>query len=260
MVKCDRCGQTADETRQTACPNCGAPLQAASQGGGIPGITPPRIPNSPMPPPGNNPNVRVSLTGEVIEEAAKPNTPPPNYVGGGNTNQMAKAGSGIAAQKKMDDQRAQQATIFRVLMGVSFLLIALGTTFWYLKLRTNPQDQMRQYVKAVKGGELATIYNLSDLSDDLKKEYPDSKAFEEKIRESAGKLPGGADALTAYMNAIGSNTTIGKAEITGSEATVPVTLYRKKSEYKMRNNWGVWKVVDDGTGVVGTISKVTKGG
>ena len=264
MVNCSRCGQTADETRQATCPNCGAPLQAQApptlEGGGIPGITPPRLPNAPMP--GANPNVRVSLTGEVMEEAAAPNTPPPNYVGGGNTPQMSRAGSGIAAQKKIDDQRAKQATMFRVFVMVGVVLSLLTGTYWYLKLRTNPDDQMKQYVKAVKGGELATIYNLTDLSEDLKKDYPDSKAFEDKIREAAAKFPGGADGLTKYLAVIGDNTKVDKAEISGSEATVPVTLrfggQSIKSDYKMRNDWGVWKVVDDGTGMVGTLAKMSK--
>ena len=271
MVNCSRCGQPADETRQAACPNCGAPLQTLQapapptlSGGGIPGITPPRVPNAPLPPPGNNPNVRVSLTGEVIEETASPNTPAPNYVGGGNAPQMSRAGSGIAAQKKIDEQRAKQASMFRGFVIVSIVLFLMGGTYWYLKLRTNPDDQMKQYIKAVKTGELGTIYNLSSLSDDLKKDYPDSKAFEEKIREATARIPGGADGLTQYLSVIGENTKADKAEISGSEATVPVTLRLGpkpiKSDYKMRNEWGVWKVVDEGTGVVGTLAKISKGG
>ena len=263
MVNCARCGQTADETTQVACPNCGAPLLAVAQGGGIPGITPPRIPNAPLPMPGNNPNTRVSLTGEIIEDKTAPNAPPPNYVGGGNAPQMSKAGSGIAAQKKIDDQRAQQATLFRVFAAACLVLFLIGGGYWYLKLRTNPDDQMKQYVKAVKGGELATIYNLSDLSDDLKKDYPDSKAFEEKIREAATRFPGGADGLTNLLAAYGGSAKVGKAVITGGEAAIPVTIrfgdQNIKSEYKMRNEMGVWKVVDEGTGFVGWISKLSKG-
>ena len=263
MVNCSRCGQPAEETRQAACPNCGAPLQAQApptlEGGGIPGITPPRLPNAPMP--GVNPNVRVSLTGEVMEEKVAPNTPPPNYVGGAAP-QMSRAGSGIAAQKKIDDQRAKQATMFRVFVMVALVLSLMGGTYWYLKLRTNPDDQMKQYIKATKGGELATLYNLTDLSDDLQKEYPDSKAFEEKIREAAAKFPGGADGLTNIMNNFGSNMKADKAEISGSEATVPVTLRfggkSIKSDYKMRNDRGVWKVVDDGSAIVGYIAKMAK--
>ena len=266
MVNCSRCGQTADETRQAACPNCGAPLQAQApptlEGGGIPGITPPRIPNAGMPPPGNNPNVRVSLTGEVIEDKAATNTPPPNYVGSSGTPQMSRAGSGIAAQKKIDDQRAKQATMFRVFVMVGVVLFLLSGTYWYLKLRTNPDDQMKQYIKATKGGELATLYNLTDPSEDLKKDYPDSKAFEDKIREAAAKFPGGADGLTNMMSSFGNNMKADKAEISGNEATVPVTLRFNgkniKSEYKMRNDWGVWKVVDEGSGILGYIAKMSK--
>ena len=265
MVNCPRCGQIADETRQAACPTCGTPLQTLQtlapptlEGGGIPGITPPRIPNAA--PPGNNPNVRVSLTGEVMEDKAAPNTPAPNYVGGSSAPQMSKAGSGIAAQKKIDDQRAKQAAMFRVFAMSCFVLVLIGGGYWYLKLRTNPDDQMKQYIKATKAGELATIYNLSALSDDLQKEYPDSKAFEDKVREATARMPGGADGLTKYLSAIGDNVKADKAEISGGEATVPVTLFKSKFDYKMRNDWGVWKVVDDGTGVVGTISKNAKGG
>ena len=265
MVNCPRCGQPADETRQAACPKCGTPLMpqqmAQPMSGGIPGVTPLGGQNAPLPPL-NNPNVRVSLTGEVIED--KPaNTPAPSFVGN-NTPQMTKAGSGIAAQKKMDEQRAKQATMFRVFAGFCVVLFLIGGGYWYLKLRTNPADQMRQYIKATKAGELATVYNLSDLSDDLKKDYPDSKAFEDKIREAASKFPGGADGLTAIMSGVGSNSKMGKVEITGSEATVPITLryggQSSTSTYKMRNVWGVWKVVDEGTGMVGFLSKIAKGG
>lgn len=265
MVNCPRCGQSADETRQAACPKCGTPLapqQMAPMTGGIPGVTPLGGQNAPLPPLGNNPNVRVSLTGEVIED--KPaNTPAPSFVGN-NTPQMTKAGSGIAAQKKIDEQRAKQATMFRVFAASCFVLFLIGGGFWYLKLRTNPTDQMQQYIKATKAGELATIYNLSDVSEDLKKDYPDSKAFEDKIREAASKISGGADGLTKMMDYYGSNMKAGKAEITGSEATVPISLRENgkttTSTYKMRNIWGVWKVVDEGTGIVGYIAKIAKGG
>ena len=264
MVTCPRCGQTADETRQAACPTCGAPLKplqaAPTPTGGIPGVTPPQAPMGAMPP--NNPNARVSLTGEVIESA--PTTaPPPNYVGGAGAPRMTKAGAGIAAQKKIDEERARNATLFRVASMFAFVLFLIGTGFWYLKLRTNPDAQMKQYFKAMSGGELATIYNLSDLSDDLKKEYPDSKAFEDKIRESAAKLPGGAEGLTQGLAFLSKNTKIGKAEISGGEATVQVTLTfggaKQKTQYKLKNVWGTWKVEDDGAAVVGYLSKMAKG-
>ena len=273
MKPCPRCEFMVDETKMEACPVCYTPVNAPPSttaapgmpGGGSPAAPVVGIPGLPVqpvqlgggsmtapsaiPPPSVNPNARVNLMGEVIEDAP---AQAPRFVGNGAP-QMQRAGSGIAAQKAKDDKRAQNATIFRAMTGVLAVLALIGGGYWYLKLRTNPKDQMKHYVEAAKNGNYKEVYNLSVLSDDLQKQYPDAKTFNDKVEELKRTYPGGDEMIKGLY----TNLKFGEPETSDGETKIIGKIGSGKSEYKiefqMRNVMGTWKVVDEGKALVGFV-------
>lgn len=222
------------------------PQQQQMQQGGMP--QPQAVPQAPQYAPGSTPRpgVRVSLMGEVIEEAV-PAAPPPNYGGGGAMPPLPTAQAPAAKGRRNNHEEApgttQGNTVNAVILSV-ILLLVVGWGGWrYFSSRTNPKDQTTKFLTAFKEQDWQTLYTVIDLSDDDKKRLPDAVAFEKDAKEKISGNP----QLSALLKDL--KFTVGEPKVEGETASVPVTLGLKIQGQEMSLpvntelvNKGGWKV------------------
>jgi hypothetical protein len=220
------------------------------QGGGMP--QPQAVPQAPQYAPGSapRPGVRVSLTGEVIEEAA-PAVPPPSYVGGAvppprPTAQPANTGAGRRSKYEEAPGTTQGNTLNAIILTVMFVAFVGIGGWYYLSSRTNPKDQTTKYLTAVKQQDWKTLYTVIDLSEEDKKRLPDAAAFEKEAKEKLGSTPLGPQMFTLLKD---MTFTVSEPTIEGEKASVPIVLNIKfmGQEQKVNQtiqlvNHGGWKV------------------
>jgi len=205
-----------------------------------------------------NPGARVSLTGEVIEAGGSA-APPPSYVGGGGPVPPARGPQpGSSAHAKSPMMRPQEAAPEKTggsgAVGLIVALLVLigggiGGYFWMMN-RTNPKDQAQAVYKAMLTQDYKTAYELTALSPEAQKKYPNAEAF----AADAGKYADGLGPLKSTIlesaKAAAPSATVGPATITGDKAEVPTscTISIMGHEIKltgtahMKNDFGIWKL------------------
>lgn len=301
MVICPRCEQQVDETVMTTCPLCFTPLplpgnQSAQPAEQAPqpaasSTTPPLAsappagqappanvpsaypPSAPAVNPGatpNRPGRRVALTGEVFDDTLQDNTPP-RYVGGTLPPQRpagppqarpAAARTHRPAAEEVRSGSGGGAIVAIVLVLVLALAGAGG--WWYFNLRTNPKDQARKYITALKMLDWKTVYELSYLSEEDRKRYPNSQAAADDARKQLDQNPQLGQLVKTVLSSMEVKN-VGEPSYANGEATVPVTLnvslFGRAQEVTqsltLKNDRGVWKV---SRGPVGTNLNALPGG
>ncbi|MCS6776384.1 MAG: hypothetical protein RMJ43_05795 [Chloroherpetonaceae bacterium] len=286
MVTCPRCEQQVDETVMTTCPLCFTPLplpgnqpaQPAGQaaqpaadpvvppstsvppaGQTPPATAPPAYP-SPTPAvnpgaPSNRPGRRVALTGEVFDDTLQDNTPP-RYVGGALPPQrpagppQARPTAARTHRPAVEEARSGSGggAIVAIVLVLVLALAGAGG-WWYFNLRTNPKDQARKYITALKMLDWKTVYELSYLSEEDRRKYPNAQAAADDVRKQLDQNPQLGQLLKTALSSIEVKN-VGEPRYASGEATVPVTLsvslFGQKQEVMqsltLKNDRGVWKV------------------
>ncbi len=283
MVTCPRCQQPVDETVRTTCPLCFTPiLQASHASGPLTGLAPdlPAPPGpqgyqapaanpgqpylqadapqpvmtGPVPPaprPLMNPGARISLTGEVIEAGAQA-APPPIYAGGGGPGPAASPRAKSAMMRPLDaapEKAGGSGTVGLVVALLVLLGGGIGGYFWMMN-RTNPKDQARAVYKALLLQDYKTTYELTALSPEAQKKYPNVEAFAADAPKYADSLGLLRDTVLESAKAAAPTATVGTPSITGDKADVPTscTMSIMGREIKlsgtahMKNDFGIWKL------------------
>ena len=247
MTACPRCSQIFDEKKLQACPNCFAPLAAPP----VPAM--PAMPPTPPDAPGNygtagyvspplpNPNVRVSLTGEVFETpalsaspvytppagyppSAYPPLPPPNY----------------SALPPLLPRvpRAEQNWLVGIGVTVAVVLLA-GICFGVTKARqyqtgetafereahldlSTPQSTAKEALHCIQAQSWARFYLLSSFSGTTIRSLEKAESFARGVHAGGQDNPSG---MSIFIEAYSSMTDIQAAtpQIHGQRADVPVS-------------------------------------
>jgi hypothetical protein len=244
------------------------PLGAPEPAPGVPGLS--------IPPPNymsgasggggmGGGEVRVSLTGEVLEVA--PPTPRPTgpSAPGSRTGPGAgppprrPAGPGPIPPRPRGSMEYDDEPKKGSPAGIVFLvlLLLMGGGFggwWWYNNRTNPKDQAKAFYTAFfKDQDWKKVYSLLALSEEDKKKYPNAEAFE---KDGVGKLstnPMAQAGLAQLKNAL-SDIAVGDATVTDNKADVPTSAklaiagqsITMKGTAHMIKDGGAWKF--DGTG------------
>lgn len=290
MIKCPRCEQIVDETVRTTCPLCFTPLQPASSAaqetptpqasyppaqpagpsvpasaGGQISMAAPQIGAPPAPSAGNPisptamgaaPGRRVSLTGEVYDEAtpaaAGVSAAPGSYPGPMPA-RSHRPGSPAAARYRPG--RAEEETGTRSSSGAFGLIVVLllGAAgiggWWYWNHRTNPKDQALALYKYAVAQDYKAMYPLVALSEETQKKYPDADSFVQKTQEELNANPGLRDMMQKSKDLV-SDIKVGEPKIDGNKAEVPTSAkvnvlgmsINFNGTAHMINQSGVWKL------------------
>jgi hypothetical protein len=194
------------------------------------------------------PGVRVSLTGEVIEDRA-PAAPPPSYVGAAPAPQMPNPAARVSAMRQQELPRSgSSGTVIAVVVALAVLLLG-GGGYWYLMNRTNPKDQVQKLFEAFKKKDWETVYSMSELSEESKKQIPDAKAYADQMNQNGQRIPGGWDTVLNGLTLV----KVGEPTFSDGEATVSADIkislmgfnQTVKQQFRLKNHLGIWKIVED---------------
>jgi hypothetical protein len=271
MVICPRCAKLVDETVRATCPHCFTPLAGAAPLDGAapqpgsppaqygaaqppqygaaqppqygappaqpyPGGAPPQSPPAQAPQLSRSGGTRVSLTGEVIDDATS--TPPPSYVGGGAPSRspagVAARPGGLAASRsaygapriEVPAKSGSGGKIAGVCLGILLLGGVGAGAWWFLQPHDTPKMVVEKFDTAIAAQDWKTVYTLVEIPADRKAKYADATAFANDMTTQmqalkANPMLGGFidSAFKAYQTA-----EVGEGTITGDNATVPIKL------------------------------------
>lgn len=284
--QCPVCGSGVPDGRAT-CHICSAPLENTGEYTTPAGLqTPapqqaqarpeeeeelvPGIPGLDRRPPAENPyavagtggetEVRVSLTGELVESQP----PPPKYAPGPGAAAAFPGAPGPAVYgpetrargthfRPAPREEAPAKSGSRSTAGVFLLILlllggGLGGWWWYNN-RTNPKDQaLAFYTTMFKDQDWNKLYYLVAFSEEDKKKYPDAETFAKEGAKTLNSNQVARFAMETLKNGL-SDIAVGDPTIDGNKATVPtsakltvagrsVTL---RGSAAMIKEGGVWK-------------------
>lgn len=247
-----------------------APVAAAKveQVPGIPGLQ-----HQPQGLGGGSGEVRLSLTGEVMEVPAptqrgagpggygppagarpggggRPSGPPPSARGAARPGPM---------REEVETKGGAAGIVFLVLLIAA--LGSVGGWYWYNN-RTNPKDQaLAAYKALLKDQDWKTSYGLVAFSNAEKTKYPTADAWAKHQEELMNSMPGAKAALEQLKAGV-SEMTVGEPVMTEKGADVPTSAKLSimgqsltfKGTAHMIKEGGIWKL--DGTGAEGNGAKV----
>lgn len=249
MVQCPQCQGLVDERTNRVCPKCFASLTPTAPQASPPPIAPqPQMPTLGTPP-AVRANARVSLTGEVLEDApvsrapanspyATPPMPRPNMPA-----TPPRATPSAYDRREIEPDNSDKKALF-INLTVIFVLLALcgGGGYWKWMHRTEPKAQVTRYVHAIQWLDWGVVWDLSATPPGNKTRHEFLSMMDDKF-DSNGVLKIGA---RRSMENIPFE--IGEPTIRGNEATVPVTRGETKMDaarsmqFKLTNFGGVWKI------------------
>ncbi len=243
MLHCPRCQRLVDERAASVCPHCAAPLNTlAAQA-------------SPSSPPAENARrtVRVSLTGEVLEEA--PTSAPASNTAyaapaAGTLPSIGRPLSPASVRPSPSSSRRESAPdgggskALLLNLGALFLFVAVcvGGGGWYWTHRTNPRAQVTRYLHAVQVLDWGVVYDLSATPPGNKSRHEFLSMMDDKFDNNGLYKIGARKSLEKIT------FTVGEPVIAGSEATVAVTRSAaafsaaKSLPLTLTNYGGVWKI------------------
>jgi hypothetical protein len=234
-----------DVRSNRTCPYCSAPLNEVA-----PVVSPPaQAPSAP-----GRANVRVSLTGEALEDApgasasgpyanAQPGLPP-GSVGRPVLSGSARPAATPYARREAapPDNSRRNALLINLSVMVVFLLLCGGGGAWYWAHRTNPKAQVTRYLHAVQWLDWGVVYDLSATP-------PGDKTRHEFIGMMDDKFDNNGLLKVVARHRMEKITfEVGEPTIQGDEATVPVTRKAtpldpaKSMPLTLTNKGGIWKI------------------
>ena len=270
MLACSRCSQIFDEKKRQTCPNCFAPVAApnapVSQNTSGPGsygasgyVPPPGAPGGATLPPMPNPNVRVSLTGEVFEAPSPPPAapvypPPVIYPPAAPQNYSAPLAPSVP--------KAEQNWIIAIGVAV-FAVILLAVGFGVVKARqysvgdaaferrlhldlSTPQSAAKEALNCVKEQAWARFYFVTAFQRPNITALAQSEAFAQSVRSGLAANPAGASLFTAKYSGM-TDISAGTPQISGQTADVPVSAMLHFSGKDIPLN-GVAHLINDDQG------------
>jgi hypothetical protein len=299
MINCPRCEQPVDETVRTTCPLCFTPLRpepdaaqpqpgvasppAAPGPGGLGGaygaspaaplyqsaapslgapVQPMAMPlNAPAASPGRSQNTRMTLNGDIIEApptpsaaapaggnyAPRPGAPRPNYSTPARAETRTKSGGGSSV--------AIVLVLLVVLGGGSF-----GGYYWWTH-RSTPKETVTKFLNALKTQDWKTIYEQTELNDQMKSQYTSAQDFADKTKAQLDSKPGAGQLISSLFSGMKFEVQEPK-DNDGNTASVPVKLtvsilgrdVTQTQNIKVKNIDGAWKVSSDvGAGGMGAL-------
>ncbi len=246
MVQCPRCHNSVNETIHAACPTCATPLTPTGNvNSAPPASAQPALTSAPG---AYRPNARVSLTGEVMEDAAPPAAAYGNAPGGlpplpsgrpiAPPSARPTPSTGYRRQEVAPDNSRRNALIINLSVVLLLALASGGGGWWYWKHRTNPKAQVQRYFHAIQWLDWGVVYDLS-ASPPGDKTRPEFVAM---MNDKFDNNPVLKIVARKGMETIKCDA--GEPTITGDEATVPVTVGEagKPLELHLKNFGGVWKI------------------
>ena len=265
MIPCPRCNSPVDETVRTTCPLCFTPLNAQAtepppptQAAPAPGLAPPMPPQRPvqpqMPPAARPANVRVSLTGEVMENvpASQP-VQPGGYAGGSLANPPpmsaalptapARPPMGMSPRREtVPDNSDRKALIINVSVVLTLLLLCAGGIGWRWTHRTNPKSQVERYLHAIQWLDWRVVYELSasppgnktrrDFVSMMNDKYDNNGLLKIVARRSYEKITFDVAEPTFQDDGATVSVTMNGSTLKENGPTV----------FKLKNFSGVWKI------------------
>ena len=249
MVQCPQCQSLVDERVNRVCPKCFATLSSQAAPTQPPQGAAPPAPTLGTPPGAVRANTRVSLTGEVLEDApaarppanspyAAPQMPRPNM----SAVPPRAAPSAYGRRETQPDNSDKKALAIN--LTVIFLLLALcgGGGYWKWMHRTEPKAQVTRYIHAIQWLDWGVVWDLSATRPGNKARYEFVGMMKDKFDNN------GVINIMARKSMDEIPFEIGEATISGNEATVPVTRGATKTDdaksmqLKLTNYGGVWKI------------------
>lgn len=171
------------------------------------------------------PGVRVSLTGEVIDDSMTNNAPPPSYVGGGAAPPPRPVGTarptGMNRPVQETPSSGSGAGIAIVLV-VILLLGGVGFGGWWFMThpRSNPKENALHVYTAMLKGDWATAYDYMDKSG--ASNVPSKEAFVKLQEDQINANPTAKMGIDLLKNST-SDYKVGEPVINGTEADVPTS-------------------------------------
>lgn len=176
--------------------------------------------------------VRVSLTGEVIESA--PAQPTISRMTGVSAAQPPRPGGPpvparptaparpVRATESYESKSGGSAAWLIILIVVFLGAGGFGGWYWYNN-RTNPKDQAIKAMTALKNMDWAALHPLMAFSDADKAKYPTPAAFADAQNAKLDKLGIMKSLVTSALGGI-SDITAGEPTFEGDKAKVPISF------------------------------------
>ncbi len=286
-MQCPKCGAGVTEDK-TSCPICFADLEAVGCASGPTGLQIPNLghevpeeelvagipgidnrPKPNEPPPnymsggggmgGGGGEVRVSLTGEVLEvmQPTPRNMPGPGGIPApGNrpmTGPVPPAGARGSHLRPIREEAGPKSTAGPVALILLLIIVfgggGYGGWYWYNN-RTNPKDQALKVVDAYKNFNWKELFILIAWSSDTKY-TADQFANEAEKQVSQAKTMGMGQLVDQAKQLLqGIKTTAGEPKIDGNKAEVPMThniqiagrTQTTQGTARMIRQGGIWKL------------------
>lgn len=217
--------------------------------------------------PGLAPGTIRTLNGDIIQTGAPAPTvapaaggPPP--MGGaaiptdGSTGPTSNRFSTMYDEPP-EDKRGILHTLHGLLVA-AMLIGAAGWLIWKIAIpKPGPKDQVQRFLTAVGDSDFKTIYDVTDLSDDQKKQYPDLQTFADDAKKKLDQVkatPFGP-MLTDIQKSLKTGK-VGDAKIDNDTATVPVSFtftflgqtQTVSQDVSLKQVDGEWKISGNGSG------------
>jgi hypothetical protein len=203
--------------------------------------------NAPSAPPLRGPNTRVTLTGEVIDAPSGPSPMSPPMAGNYPGRPAAPRPSYGAAPRVQEAPRRSNSGAVAVLLLLFLGLGGFGGWYWWSH-RSNPKESAQKVLTAFKAGDWKTVYDLTEQTDQSKKQFANSQEFADKMSK-----------VSAFLTPLIGNLNFDAQDPKdndGTTATVPVKISgtvmgqsgNSTFDLKMKHIGGIWKVSGDGQG------------
>jgi len=221
--------------------------------------------NAPSAAPLRAPNTRMSLNGDIIDTPQNQAQSAPS-IGNSPANRPAapRPAYGVAPRKQEAPGTAARATALRVVAVLVVLGLAGFGRWYYMMHRTNPKDQATKYLAAIKTQDWATIYDITEQTEQNKAKFKDAQDFAAQTKSAIDKSSFGTLLTTALSSA--TFEAQDAKENNGSTAVVPIKVsgsalgqtFNQSVDLKMKNFDGIWKISTDNKGM-GGMSGLTGG-
>lgn len=215
----------------------------------LPGLAgpPPTTPQAAPSPAMNGRNVRVSLTGEIIEESPAAPATPPSYVGGTAAPIPPPPRPGMGT-----DENEVPPNRTAVPMLIVLLVAMVFGGWWLFRPKPDPKQQALSIYTAIAKQDWKGLYPFLALSEEDLKQMPDADTFAQKTQQAINSNPVGKMGMEALKGI--KDIQVGEPTINGDKADVPTsaTLTFMGQSIKMKGTAhliqsdGEWKMATGG--------------